>query len=365
MTSYPSSKNLITGKAALSESEDEDNSYDPESSIEPNHVEILMSFKKRYTNKHFSYIRTLVCKLINGETFTTLAQKRQNAEYFYRIDDISLGRAKYAIPVVNEKDFSKFTSFEYSNTTDFGEGISKETKENVAALKNIEFCDCKKKCGKGCKCLQLQRDYRFDSNNQSEKFQSVRRGDDVYYDENKRLKDTNTKYIIVECNSECSCPDTCPNRVVQKGSDVKVTIFKTNRTGWGLRAAQKLHRGQFVEIYAGELISDEVGEMRGRYYDRKGLSYLFDVSHGDVVCDFTVDSTYKGNVTRFLNHSCDGNLQQYLVCSEIRDSRYGTIAFFCKRNIEVGEELTFDYHYVCEKQVRCLCGSKNCKQWLR
>ncbi|KAF0974001.1 hypothetical protein FDP41_006984 [Naegleria fowleri] len=103
MTSYPSSKNLITGKAALSESEDEDNSYDPESSIEPNHVEILMSFKKRYTNKHFSYIRTLVCKLINGETFTTLAQKRQNAEYFYRIDDISLGRAKYAIPVVNEK----------------------------------------------------------------------------------------------------------------------------------------------------------------------------------------------------------------------------------------------------------------------
>ncbi|KAF0974428.1 hypothetical protein FDP41_006460 [Naegleria fowleri] len=350
MTSYPSSKNLITGKAALSESEDEDNSYDPESSIEPNHVEILMSFKKRYTNKHFSYIRTLVCKLINGETFTTLAQKRQNAEYFYRIDDISLGRAKYAIPVVNEKDFSKFTSFEYSNTTDFGEGISKETKEN---------------CGKGCKCLQLQRDYRFDSNNQSEKFQSVRRGDDVYYDENKRLKDTNTKYIIVECNSECSCPDTCPNRVVQKGSDVKVTIFKTNRTGWGLRAAQKLHRGQFVEIYAGELISDEVGEMRGRYYDRKGLSYLFDVSHGDVVCDFTVDSTYKGNVTRFLNHSCDGNLQQYLVCSEIRDSRYGTIAFFCKRNIEVGEELTFDYHYVCEKQVRCLCGSKNCKQWLR
>ena len=368
VSAYPYSKSFLSNKGKItvsdSEGEDDDDDLNRDPSDPCNKIDDLINHKKRFIRRHFNYIRSMVSKTINGETLPELLGKKKGSPHFYYFDDISLGKSRTAVPVVNAVDFSEFEPFAYATSNTYGEGITEDQREVMAALKNSEACDCKNKCGKGCKCLRLQQEFRTDIFDPSQ-FNPVRRGDEVYYDNSGKLRDIDTKYVILECNRDCGCSETCPNRVVQKGSNVKLCVFKTKNRGWGLRANQKLSKGQFVEVYFGELITDAIAEKRGERYDRKGLSYLFDLAHGGVQCEYTIDSTFIGNVTRFLNHSCDGNLKQLLVCNEIRDPRYGDIAFFCKRDIKEGEELTFDYEYIVEKRVKCLCGSKNCKGWLR
>jgi SET domain-containing protein len=81
---------------------------------------------------------------------------------------------------------------------------------------------------------------------------------------------------------------------------------------------------------------------------------------------FTVDANNKGNVARFLNHSCDPNLQNYQVWIEHQDKRLPRIAFFATRDIADGEELTFDYKYKLtgKGSIKCNCGASNCRGWL-
>jgi histone-lysine N-methyltransferase SETD2 len=52
-----------------------------------------------------------------------------------------------------------------------------------------------------------------------------------------------------------------------------------------------------------------------------------------------VDAQVKGNVSRFLNHSCAPNCesQKWQVGGDMR------VGFFATRDIGAGEELTFDY----------------------
>lgn len=59
---------------------------------------------------------------------------------------------------------------------------------------------------------------------------------------------------IYECNSRCRCGPDCPNRVVQKGIQVDLCIFKTdNGRGWGVRTLQRIKKNMFVMEYVGEV----------------------------------------------------------------------------------------------------------------
>lgn len=59
---------------------------------------------------------------------------------------------------------------------------------------------------------------------------------------------------IYECNSRCSCGPDCPNRVVQKGIQFNLCIFKTeNGRGWGVRTLQHIKKNTFVMEYVGEV----------------------------------------------------------------------------------------------------------------
>ena len=42
-----------------------------------------------------------------------------------------------------------------------------------------------------------------------------------------------TRYAIYECNELCNCDESCKTRVVQKGRQVSLEIFKTKNRGWG------------------------------------------------------------------------------------------------------------------------------------
>lgn len=155
-------------------------------------------------------------------------------------------------------------------------------------------CDCKVVCSKlsgGC-CPR--------------KYSDVSK---FVYDINGSLR-ADKHQMIVECNEFCSCKANCPNK--HKKQKYSVRVFKTANRGWGLAAMQNISAGSFVIEYIGELITETEAKKRSAIYDKTGHSYLFDLDYNEnEESHFSIDSTYKGNLSRFINHSCDGNLQTW------------------------------------------------------
>lgn len=99
---------------------------------------------------------------------------------------------------------------------------------------------------------------------------------------------------------------------------------------WGLFSETKVAAGDIVIEFVGEVISQKVSEKREKNYLQSGIgsSYLFTLDNG-----FVVDGTKKGNMSRFINHSCSPN-----VVSKIRAvDGIPRIFFFALRDIETGK----------------------------
>lgn len=173
-------------------------------------------------------------------------------------------------------------------------------------------------------------------------------------------------YLVYECNSMCKCDISCKNRVLQRGIQVKLQVFRTQLKGWAVCAGEFIPRGTFVCEYIGVIKDSKEMHKRGK------CSYIYDMdahfegsrglSEGEL--PYVIDASKYGNVSRFLNHSCSPNLVNYLVLVESMDSQLAHIGLFAKRDIGIGEELTFDY---CHKQLtgeeglRCHCEAPNCR----
>ncbi|PVU99914.1 hypothetical protein BB559_000299 [Furculomyces boomerangus] len=155
------------------------------------------------------------------------------------------------------------------------------------------------------------------------------------------------KSAIYECNWMCPCGPSCYNRLIQRGPQVLLQIFRTENKGWGVRTLETLQKGQFVAEYVGEIITYTEAERRGKLNDELGSTYLFDLdfeTQEDMNTEFTIDAEKCGNITHFLNHSCSPNLQIRAAYINHCDSRLHQLAFFTKDRIPAGTELTFDYN---------------------
>ncbi|KAJ8762876.1 hypothetical protein K2173_023005 [Erythroxylum novogranatense] len=76
-----------------------------------------------------------------------------------------------------------------------------------------------------------------------------------------------------------------------------------------------------------------------------------------------IDACGKGNLGRFINHSCDPNsrTEKWVVNGEI------CIGLFALKDMKKGEEVTFDYNYVRvfgAAAKRCYCGSPQCRGYI-
>lgn len=187
---------------------------------------------------------------------------------------------------------------------------------------------------------------------------------------------------IYECNARCRCDHRCQNRVVQHGPSVPFTVFKTPNRGWGLKTSVAMKAGQFVCEYVGEVIDCSTADARGKEYDNGGLTYLFDLDYNNAERPYTIDAYEYGNISRFMNHSCDPNCAIWAVYINCLDPNLPRLGIFTRRSMEAGEELTFDYNVGSGaldaslnesgegggKKVsqigQCFCKAKKCRSYL-
>ncbi|OLL22465.1 Histone-lysine N-methyltransferase, H3 lysine-36 specific [Neolecta irregularis DAH-3] len=160
----------------------------------------------------------------------------------------------------------------------------------------------------------------------------------------------------MECTEDdCNCGEGCQNQRFQKGEYADVDVIKTQLKGHGLRTNSDLPKGLFIYEYVGDVIHDKEFRRRMIRYDEEGIKhfYFMMLQKGEFI-----DATRRGGLGRFINHSCSPNcyVDKWVVGTKLR------MGIFAKRNIQAGEELTFDYNvdrYGAQAQP-CYCGEPDC-----
>lgn len=109
--------------------------------------------------------------------------------------------------------------------------------------------------------------------------------------------------------------------------------------------------------YCGEVISKQTCLRRMKEAENEKFFYFLTLDSKECL-----DASKRGNLARFMNHSCDPNCetQKWTVGGEVK------IGIFAIKPIPKGTELTFDYNYErfgAQKQ-ECYCGSVNCRGYL-
>ena len=159
----------------------------------------------------------------------------------------------------------------------------------------------------------------------------------------------------MECVGDCGCGAECKNQRFQRQEFADVTVFKTEKKGYGLRADTDLFPNEFIYEYIGEVIDEARFRRRMLQYDEEGIKhfYFMSLSKGEFI-----DATKKGNMGRFCNHSCNPNcyVDKWVVGDKLR------MGIFAEQKIKAGEELVFNYNvdrYGANPQP-CYCGEPNC-----
>ncbi|CEI68465.1 unnamed protein product [Fusarium venenatum] len=160
----------------------------------------------------------------------------------------------------------------------------------------------------------------------------------------------------MECSAEGgNCAGGCQNQRFQRKQYANVSVIKTEKKGFGLRADSDLQPNDFVFEYIGEVINEPTFRRRMIQYDEEGIKHFYFMSLNK--SEF-VDATKKGNYGRFCNHSCNPNcyVDKWVVGDKLR------MGIFTSRKIQSGEELVFNYNvdrYGADPQP-CYCGEPNC-----
>jgi uncharacterized protein len=135
-------------------------------------------------------------------------------------------------------------------------------------------------------------------------------------------------------------PRTSSRRAVRVGR---------SRTGLGLFATAQIRKGSFIIRYTGPRITNAEA-------DRRENKYLFELNNR-----WTIDGKGRGNIARYINHSCRPNAEVYFVGH--------TIKIRARKKIEAGEEIGYDYGkdhfnaYIKPKGCQCVkCREKRAEE---
>jgi uncharacterized protein len=134
-------------------------------------------------------------------------------------------------------------------------------------------------------------------------------------------------------------------------------VRRSRMHGLGVFAAHLISRGTRIIEYLGERVTHEEADRRYAHKDTAdNHTFLFIVDARTVI-----DAGVNGNAARFVNHACEPN------CESVIENR--RVFIDAIRNIEPGEELTYDYQIQREADdppdidavFACQCGFQRCR----
>lgn len=222
-------------------------------------------------------------------------------------------------------------------------------------------CQCENECIQDtCACLRYTKNYITENTNDLSSYKLLNRNSPIY-----------------ECNSSCKCKKYCGNKLVQFGPIPGLQIFECNggslsHKGKGLKTSINVNKGTFICEYSGEVLSETEAKIRFEMQEeRNEMNYIIYVNEyfGSKKTTTIIDPSWFGNIGRYINHSCDPNCELIPVRVNCTVPK---LAVFAKIDVDIGEELTFDYgnendSIVCgdvKTRKLCLCNSINCKKYL-
>jgi SET domain-containing protein len=141
----------------------------------------------------------------------------------------------------------------------------------------------------------------------------------------------------------------------ERGQSALCDVRNSEIHGRGVYAAEAIEKETQIIEYIGEYIDKDESEKRA--WDQAAVAE----ETGDAaVYIFTLDKKWDidGNVpwndARLINHSCEPNCEAWIEEDQI--------FIYALKDIEAGEELTFDYGFDidCFEDHPCRCGSDNC-----
>lgn len=146
------------------------------------------------------------------------------------------------------------------------------------------------------------------------------------------------RVMSIECDTNCVLGPLCSNQRFQRSENANCTVFITENKGFGLFASTTIPKNTFIMEFVGEVVSMSAFKKRSREYAKQKVRHHYVMSSSS---NNLIDATKKGNLTRFLNHSCDPNAetQKWTVNGECR------IGIFSKRTINAFDEITINYQF--------------------
>ncbi len=161
----------------------------------------------------------------------------------------------------------------------------------------------------------------------------------------------------------------------------KLEVKKSHIHGYGLFSRTHFDKNDMIVEYIGERVRQTVADKREIQYEDEGVGscYLFRLDKDEIV-----DATRCGGMARFMNHCCEPNAYARIIVTHhtpnalnYGDSNFNEhtmdnsanniieskhIVIFAARDIEDGEEITYDYKFPIEtsNKLRCFCGAPKC-----
>jgi len=154
--------------------------------------------------------------------------------------------------------------------------------------------------------------------------------------------------------------------------NIECSVRKTEKMGYGLFAERDIDEGEFLGCYLGEMVIHDPKNPGSYIDDAYYFEYFTEINQylPNPSTALYVDARKYGNATRFLNHSCQPNLEGFHAIINFdkdnpSDSQLPSIAFFAKKFISKGSQLQYDYtssywNVMNSQGVFCNCDAKVC-----
>lgn len=137
-----------------------------------------------------------------------------------------------------------------------------------------------------------------------------------------------------------------------------IVMRRSRIHGRGVYARTAIKKGTRIIEYAGERISSAEADRRSDRETEQGDFHTFLFILNNRWC---IDASRGGNISRFINHSCDPNCVAWIEGDHIWIDAL--------RDIKKGEELGYEYEFDFEpgytiedlEYYKCRCGSPKCR----